>query len=70
MESLHSLTKLKELWLGRNRIRMVDLCGLNSIVKISIQSNRLTSMLGFQVWGCVGACLFMWNTYVSFNVIQ
>jgi hypothetical protein len=50
MECLHSLSKLKELWLGRNRIRKVDLCGLNCIVKISIQSNRLTSMLGFQVW--------------------
>jgi hypothetical protein len=49
MENLETLTNLQELWLGRNRIRTVNLCGLKLIKKISLQSNRLTSMDGFQV---------------------
>jgi hypothetical protein len=49
MENLETLTNLQELWLGRNRIRAVNLCGLKLIKKISLQSNRLTSMHGFQV---------------------
>ncbi|KAF9592086.1 hypothetical protein IFM89_011836 [Coptis chinensis] len=49
MENLHNLTNLQELWLGRNRIRTVNLCGLKCIRKISLQSNRLTNMTGFQV---------------------
>jgi len=49
MENLETLTNLQELWLGRNRIRAVNLCGLKLIKKISLQSNRLTSMDGFQV---------------------
>lgn len=49
MEDLENFTKLQELWLGRNRIKQVNLCGLKCIKKISLQSNRLTSMLGFQV---------------------
>ncbi|KAF9595401.1 hypothetical protein IFM89_000319, partial [Coptis chinensis] len=49
MENLHNLTNLQELWLGRNRIRTVNLCGLKCIRKISLQSNCLTNMTGFQV---------------------
>lgn len=49
MENLQTFTKLQELWLGRNRIKVVNLCGLNCIKKISLQSNRLTSMRGFEV---------------------
>lgn len=49
MENLQNLLNLQELWLGRNRIKVVDLCGLKCIKKISLQSNRLTSMKGFQV---------------------
>lgn len=49
MENLESLTNLQELWLGRNRIKVVNLCGLKCIKKISLQSNRLTSMTGFEV---------------------
>lgn len=49
MENLQSLTNLQQLWLGRNRIKVVNLCGLNCIKKISLQSNRLTSMTGFEV---------------------
>lgn len=49
MENLQNLTNLQELWLGRNRIKTVDLCGLKCIKKISLQSNRLTSMKGFEV---------------------
>lgn len=49
MELLENLKNLQELWLGRNRIRTVNLCGLKCIKKISLQSNRLTSMIGFQV---------------------
>lgn len=49
MELLENLKNLQELWLGRNRIRTVNLCGLKCIKKISLQSNRLTSMMGFQV---------------------
>lgn len=63
IENLHSLKKLKELWLGRNRIRTVNLCGLNSLVKISLQSNRLTSMLGFQ------DCVCLEELYLSHNGI-
>jgi len=49
MENLENFTKLEELWLGRNRIKVVNLCGLKCIKKISLQSNRLTSMKGFEV---------------------
>lgn len=49
MENLQNLTNLQELWLGRNRIKAVNLCGLKFIKKISLQSNRLTSMKGFEV---------------------
>ncbi|KAI4363640.1 hypothetical protein MLD38_019831 [Melastoma candidum] len=47
MENLKNLTNLQELWLGRNRIKAVNLWGLKCIKKISLQSNRLTSMVGF-----------------------
>lgn len=50
MENLQNLTNLEELWLGRNRIKAVNLCGLKCLKKISLQSNRLTSMTGFEVW--------------------
>ncbi|KAK8939066.1 hypothetical protein KSP39_PZI010924 [Platanthera zijinensis] len=63
MENLESLTNLQELWLGRNRIRAVDLCGLKCIRKISLQSNRLTSMLGFQ------ECVALEELYLSHNGI-
>lgn len=49
MENLQNLTNLQELWLGRNRIKAVNLCGLKCIKKISLQSNRLTSMKGLEV---------------------
>ncbi|KAH7415993.1 hypothetical protein KP509_14G070200 [Ceratopteris richardii] len=63
MENLNNMVTLKELWLGRNRIRVVNLCGLKSLVKISLQSNRLTSMLGFQ------DCLCLEELYLSHNGI-
>ena len=46
---MENLTNLQELWLGRNRIKAVNLCGLKCLKKISLQSNRLTSMTGFEV---------------------
>jgi Leucine-rich repeat (LRR) protein len=49
MEDLETLTNLQELWLGRNRIKAINLYGLKCIKKLSLQSNRLTSMLGLQV---------------------
>ncbi|KAL8503687.1 hypothetical protein ACS0TY_022420 [Phlomoides rotata] len=49
MENLQNLTSLQELWLGRNRIRIIDLCGLKCIKKLSLQSNRLTTMTGLEV---------------------
>ncbi|TKY60843.1 phosphatase 1 regulatory subunit 7 [Spatholobus suberectus] len=63
MENLQSLTNLQELWLGRNRIKVVNLCGLKCIKKISLQSNRLTSMTGFE--GCVA----LEELYLSHNGI-
>lgn len=57
MENLQNLTNLQELWLGRNRIKVVNLCGLKCIKKISLQSNRLTSMKGFEV-GHYKNCVF------------
>ncbi|XP_028751557.1 protein phosphatase 1 regulatory inhibitor subunit PPP1R7 homolog [Neltuma alba] len=53
MENLQNLTSLQELWLGRNRIKAVNLCGLTCIKKISLQSNRLTSMTGFEVFSSI-----------------
>lgn len=64
MEGLQNMTILQELWLGCNRIRTVDLCGLKSLVKISLQSNRLTSMLGFQ------ECINLEELYLSHNGIS
>ncbi|XVF63131.1 hypothetical protein PTKIN_Ptkin09bG0064200 [Pterospermum kingtungense] len=48
MENLQNFTKLQELWLGRNRIKVINLCGLKCIKKISLQSNRLTSIIGLE----------------------
>ncbi|KAF9613020.1 hypothetical protein IFM89_005454 [Coptis chinensis] len=64
MENLHNLTNLQELWLGRNRIRTVNLCGLKCIRKISLQSNRLTNMTGFQ------DCVALEELYLSHNGIS
>ncbi|XP_016497535.1 protein phosphatase 1 regulatory inhibitor subunit PPP1R7 homolog [Nicotiana tabacum] len=64
MELLENLKNLQELWLGRNRIRTVNLCGLKCIKKISLQSNRLTSMIGFQ------ECVALEELYLSHNGIE
>ncbi|XP_018472127.1 protein phosphatase 1 regulatory inhibitor subunit PPP1R7 homolog [Raphanus sativus] len=64
MENMENLTKLEELWLGRNRIKVVNLCGLNCIRKISLQSNRLTSMKGFE------DCVALEELYLSHNGIS
>lgn len=49
MEGLENLVMLEELWLGRNKIREINLSGLFHLKKISVQSNRLTTMKGFEV---------------------
>ncbi|KAI4350809.1 hypothetical protein L6164_005223 [Bauhinia variegata] len=63
MENLQNYTNLQELWLGRNRIKTVNLCGLKCIKKISLQSNRLTSMTGFE------SCIALEELYLSHNGI-
>ncbi|KAJ1393546.1 Leucine-rich repeat [Sesbania bispinosa] len=63
MENLQNLANLQELWLGRNRIKVVDLCGLKCIKKTSLQSNRLTSMTGFE------GCIALEELYLSHNGI-
>ncbi|KAI3790559.1 hypothetical protein L2E82_03679 [Cichorium intybus] len=49
IENLENLTNLQELCLGRNRIKSINLCGLKCIKKLSLQSNRLTSMKGLEL---------------------
>ncbi|CAG7883883.1 unnamed protein product [Brassica rapa] len=66
MVNMESLTKLEELWLGRNRIKVVNLCGLRCIKKISLQSNQLTSMKGFEVCVVLPLC----KLYLSHNGIS
>lgn len=63
MENLQNFTNLQELWLGRNRIRAINLCGLKCIKKISLQSNRLTSMAGLE------ECVALEELYMSHNGI-
>ncbi|KAL3679898.1 hypothetical protein R1sor_022854 [Riccia sorocarpa] len=63
MDGLQKLTKLKELWLGRNRITSVNMCGLTSLTRVSVQSNHLTSMRGFE------ACVLLEELYLSHNKI-
>jgi protein phosphatase 1 regulatory subunit 7 len=58
MEGLGQLKELQQLWLGRNRIQIVNLCGLTNLLKISLQSNHLTSMAAFQVSSIIACCLF------------
>ena len=58
MENLETLIDLQELWLGRNRIKFINLCGLKRIKKLSLQSNRLTSMKGLEV--CFKMVDFTW----------
>lgn len=64
MTGLEGLRELRELWLGRNRVREVDLCGLTSLRRISVQSNRLTSMAGFE------ECAQLEELYLSHNGIS
>lgn len=64
MEGLENLKQLQQLWLGRNRIQTVNLCGLTSLLKISLQSNRLTSMAAFQ------ECVSLTELYLSHNHIS
>ncbi|ESQ41983.1 hypothetical protein EUTSA_v10014089mg [Eutrema salsugineum] len=64
MENMENFTKLEELWLGRNRIKVVNLCGLRCVKKISLQSNRLTSMKGFE------DCVALEELYLSHNGIS
>ncbi|XP_030491382.1 protein phosphatase 1 regulatory inhibitor subunit PPP1R7 homolog [Cannabis sativa] len=64
IENLETLNNLQELWLGRNRIKVVNLCGLKCIKKISLQSNRLTSMKGFE------ECVALEELYLSHNGIS
>ncbi|CAM6101511.1 unnamed protein product [Calypogeia fissa] len=64
LNGIQNLTQLKELWLGRNRIKTVDMCGLKSLTRISVQNNRLTSMLGFQ------ECVLLEELYLSNNFIS
>ncbi|KAL2613173.1 hypothetical protein R1flu_024865 [Riccia fluitans] len=61
MDGIQKLTKLRELWLGRNRITTVNMCGLTSLTRISVQSNHLTSMRGFE------ACVLLEELYLSHN---
>ena len=48
MENIQNLTNLQELWLGRNWKKAVNLCGLKHLEKIILQSNRMTSVTGFE----------------------
>ncbi|XWS72080.1 hypothetical protein CRYUN_Cryun02cG0009800 [Craigia yunnanensis] len=63
MEYLQNFTNLQELWLGRNRIKVLNLCGLRCIKKISLQSNRFTSMIGLE------ECVALEELYLSHNGI-
>ncbi|XP_071742344.1 protein phosphatase 1 regulatory inhibitor subunit PPP1R7 homolog [Rutidosis leptorrhynchoides] len=63
IENIHNMTKLQELWLGRNRIKSINLCGLKCIKKLSLQSNRLTSMKGLE------ECTSLEELYLSHNGI-
>ena len=63
MENLGALTSLQSLWLGRNKIRSVALCGLTSLRTLSLQSNRLGGMGGLQ------ACVRLEEVYLSNNGI-
>ncbi|KAG0613110.1 hypothetical protein M758_6G077900 [Ceratodon purpureus] len=64
MEGLDQLKELQQLWLGRNRIQSVNMSGLTNLLKISLQSNRLTSMAGFQ------ECVNLTELYLSHNHIS
>ncbi len=57
--------QLRELWLGRNRITQISgLDTLANLRRISVQSNRLTSMLGLE------RCTALEELYLSHNGIQ
>ncbi|KAI3430888.1 hypothetical protein D9Q98_009297 [Chlorella vulgaris] len=66
IEGLAQLGQLQELWLGRNRIAEVGdgLSSLTNLRRLSLQSNRLTSMAGLQ------HCTALEELYLSHNGIQ
>lgn len=66
MHGLESLSQLKSLWLGSNRIENIDIsmtCFRSRLKQISLQSNRLTSMHGLE------ECEALEEIYVSDNGI-
>ena len=66
MHGLESLSQLKSLWLGSNRIERIDIsmsCFRSTLKQISLQSNRLTSMHGLE------ECEALEEIYVSDNGI-
>ncbi|CAI6008967.1 unnamed protein product, partial [Closterium sp. NIES-65] len=64
MENVSQLSALEELWVGRNKMREVRVAGLTALVKISVQSNRLTCMRGFE------SCTRLQELYLSNNGIS
>ncbi|CAI7839825.1 unnamed protein product [Closterium sp. NIES-53] len=64
MENLSHLSALEELWVGRNKIREVRVEGLSALVKMSVQSNRLTCMRGLE------SCTRLQELYLSNNGIS
>ena len=70
MVNMESLTKLEELWLGRNRIKVVNLCGLRCIKKISLQSNQLTSMKGFEVCVVLPLCSYSYHHFIKSDALK
>lgn len=66
MQGLESLSHVRSLWLGSNRIECIDISMISfrsTLKQISLQSNRLTSMQGLE------ECEALEEIYVSDNGI-
>jgi len=65
MEGLDTLTSLRSLWLGKNKIEKIEnIQNLSQLTQLDVQNNRLTSITG------LGGLAALEELYLACNAIN